>query len=235
VQAVVLAGGLGTRLYPITKTIPKPMVPILGRPFLDHMLEMLATQGFEEVVLLTGYLGKQIREHVGDGSRFGLSIRYRQESGQLLGTGGALREAVHLLRSWFFLIYGDSFLPLDYADAARAFHTGGTQALMVVLGSAAGVDVVPNVRLDDNGRIVSYRKGGGSGYAHVDAGVLVLRREVVSLVLKEGPCSLEQETYPRLAVAGDLLAYPASQRFYDIGTPAGVEEFSDYLRAGGRT
>ena len=230
-QAVVLAGGLGTRLYPITKTIPKPMVPILGRPFLDHILEMLASQSFEEVVLLTGYLGQQIREHVGDGSRFGLNIRYRQESGQLLGTGGALREAVHLLRPWFFLIYGDSFLPMDYADAARAFHTGGTQALMVVLGSTAGVDVVPNVRLDDDGRIVSYRKGGGNGYTHVDAGVLVLRREVVSLVPREGPCSLEQETYPRLAAAGDLLAYPACQRFYDIGTPDGVAEFSSYLEA----
>src|ERR1051325_9126184 len=110
-QVVILAGGLGTRLWPLTKTGPKPMVPVAGLPYLEHQVRLFEKQSIRDVVMLTGYLGEQIEEYFGDGARWGMSIAYSREQ-QPLGTGGALREARHLLAETFVLIYGDSYLPI---------------------------------------------------------------------------------------------------------------------------
>src|SRR5713226_3145966 len=115
-QAVILAGGLGTRLWPLTKTGPKPMVPVAGVPYLEHQVRLLQQQSITDVVMLTGYLGEQIEEYFRNGARWGMTIRYSREH-QPLGTGGALREARALLAETFVLIYGDSYLPIRYADA----------------------------------------------------------------------------------------------------------------------
>src|ERR1700686_1756541 len=113
-QAVILAGGLGTRLWPLTRQVPKPMVPVAGVPYLEHQLRLLKKQSILDIVLLTGYLGEQVEEYFGDGGSLGLAIRYSREP-QPRGTAGALREARSLLAGTFLLIYGDSYLPIDYA------------------------------------------------------------------------------------------------------------------------
>ena len=130
-QAVILAGGLGTRLGPITARVPKPMVPVAGVPYLEHQLRLLERQSIRNVVVLTGYLGNMVEEYFGDGRRLGLSIRYSRENTPL-GTGGALRLAAQLLDEQFLVIYGDSYLAIDYRDVAQSLAVSGATGLVVV-------------------------------------------------------------------------------------------------------
>src|SRR5215472_12241128 len=146
-QAVILAGGLGTRLWPLTKEIPKPMVPVAGVPYLERQLHLLARQGLRDVVMLTAYLGEQIEEYFGDGSRLGLSIRYSRER-EPLGTGGALRDARHLLEDVFVVIYGDSYLPIDYAAVGHELALSDAMGALVLYSDQLGeTDVSCNVAL----------------------------------------------------------------------------------------
>ena len=157
-QTVILAGGLGTRLWPVTKEIPKPMVPVAGIPYLEHQLRLLARQSLTKVLLLTGYLGDQIEAYFGDGGRLGLRLRYSRERTPL-GTGGALREAAALLDDLFLVIYGDSYLPIDYSQVAA--HLAATDALgvMVVYKDTAGeTGVSGNVAFDEGGHVIRYDK-----------------------------------------------------------------------------
>src|SRR5438045_578917 len=130
-QAVILAGGLGTRLGALTQQTPKPMVPVAGRPYLEHQLLLLREQGITDIVLLTGYLGEQIENYFADGSAWNLSIRYSREA-MPMGTGGCLRDARRLLEEYFLLIYGDSLLPIDYAGVLRRLMDAHLAGLMVV-------------------------------------------------------------------------------------------------------
>ena len=136
-QAVILAGGLGTRLWPLTRAVPKPMVRVAGRPYLEHQLQLLKSQNISNVLILTGYMGEQIEEYFGDGSRLGISIRYSRES-QPLGTAGAPRKASQMLASTFILLYGDSYLPIKYGDALERLYSSGTQGVMVVYDNRQG-------------------------------------------------------------------------------------------------
>jgi NDP-sugar pyrophosphorylase family protein len=119
-QCVILAGGLGTRMWPETKTIPKTLLPIAGTPFATWQLSWLARSGSDSVVYCVGHLGQLIRDHVGDGARFGLRVRYAEDPPKLLGTWGALRAALDVLAPTVLVTYGDSYLPFDYAPAASA-------------------------------------------------------------------------------------------------------------------
>src|SRR5687767_14814332 len=130
-QAVILAGGLGTRLGPITRAVPKSMVPVAGRPYLEHQLRLLQQQGITDVVLLTGYLGEQIEACFGDGRAWGLSVRYSREAVPQ-GTGGALRDAAGQLAESFLLIYGDSYLPIDYTAVGRRLADSSALGVAVV-------------------------------------------------------------------------------------------------------
>ena len=121
----ILAGGLATRMHPVTQTIPKSMIEVAGRPFIEHQLELLRAEGVKNVVLCVGHLGEMIEAHVGDGSRFGLSVRYSFDGEKLLGTGGALRRALPLLGQEFFVLYGDSYLEIAYASVQAAYRERG--------------------------------------------------------------------------------------------------------------
>lgn len=218
-QAVILAGGLGTRLRPLTKTVPKPMVPVAGRPYLEHQLKALAGQGIRDVLLLTGYLGEQIEEHFGDGARLDLRIRYSREP-YPVGTGGALREAAASLEGLFLLIYGDSFLPIDYRQPFEKLDSSLADGLLVVYDNTLeDTSVKNNVQVDDYGYVARYEKDPPDRLSHVEAGVLAFRRPVLDLIPAEGPVSLEKEIFPKLIAARRLLAFVTRQRFYDIGTP----------------
>jgi len=218
-QAVVLAGGLGTRLLPLTEMIPKPMVPVAGVPYLQHQLRLLAEQNIRDVLLLTGYLGEQIETYFGDGSRMGLRIEYSRERTPA-GTGGALREARDKLEQAFLIIYGDSYLPIAYREAFECLIATGAEGLVVVYdNSLADTSVKNNIDLDDNGRVARYEKDSPDRLSYVEAGVLALRRSVVDLMPAGGAVSLEKEIFPQLIERRQLAAFVTRQRFYDIGTP----------------
>jgi NDP-sugar pyrophosphorylase family protein len=219
-QVVILAGGLGTRLWPLTKQVPKPMAPVAGVPYLEHQLRLLAKQGLRDIVILTAYLGEQIERYFGDGRRFGLSIRYSRER-ELLGTGGALRDALPLLENLFIVLYGDSYLPIDYAEVGR--FLAGSEALGVLVlyeDSRGETGVRGNVALNGNGLVSRYDKSAvdDPGLPYIEAGVLALRRAAIALLPPAGKASLEQEVFPKLIGQRVLLGLPTGQRFYDIGT-----------------
>ena len=218
-QAVILAGGLGTRLLPLTEMIPKPMVPVAGVPYLEHQLRLLADQDIRDVLLLTGYLGEQIETYFGDGSRMGLRIDYSRENSPL-GTGGALREARDKLEHAFLIIYGDSYLPIRYREAFEQLIAADADGLVVVYdNSLADTSVKNNIDLDDKGHVARYEKDSPDPLSYVEAGVLALRRSVVDLMPAAGAVSLEKEIFPKLIARRQLAAFVTRQRFYDIGTP----------------
>jgi NDP-sugar pyrophosphorylase family protein len=231
-QAVILAGGLGTRLWPITRDIPKPMVEVAGKPYLYYQLELLARQQITDVVLLTGYLGEQIEEYFGDGSALGLSLRYSREP-EPIGTGGALRHARSLLAREFLVIYGDSYLPIDYGKVLGRLAEGRALGIIVVFADESGETMVrPNVALNENEFVIRYHKSDAADpeLRYIEAGVLGLRREVLDWMPAAAVVSLEREVFPRLIEAGLLAAMPVRQRFYDIGTPERLKAIEEFLR-----
>lgn len=232
-QVVILAGGLGTRLGPLTRKTPKPMVPVAGVPYLEHQLRLLARQSFRDVLLLTGHLGDQIENYFGNGARLGLRLRYCREA-QPRGTGGALRDARGHLAENFLLLYGDSLLPIAYAAAAMRLKDSAALGLIVVYRDPSGeTGVRPNVAIDRRGLVIRYEKSAAADadLEYVEAGVSCFRREVLDLLPGEGPASFELCVLPPLIGRRQLAALPTTQRFYDIGTPERLRAIEEYLRA----
>jgi NDP-sugar pyrophosphorylase family protein len=220
-QAVVLAGGLGTRLRPITESIPKPMVTVGGVPYLEHQLRFLKQQAITDVVLCTGYLSEQIEQYFGDGSRHGISIHYSREP-RPLGTGGALRLARPLIRDEFLVIYGDSYLPIDYHLPWMKLISSSATGLMVIYKDDTGeTGVQNNIAMEDDGCIRRYNKDSvdTQGLQYIEAGVLAFRRELFEMIPADAVLSLEKDVYPLLIQREKLIGFVTKQRFYDIGTP----------------
>jgi mannose-1-phosphate guanylyltransferase len=231
-QVVILAGGLGTRLWPVTRRVPKPLVPVAGVPYLEHQIRLLERQSLTDIILLTGYLGEQVEEHFGDGGRWNVNIRYSREK-QPLGTGGALREARGLLAESFLVIYGDSYLPIEYASVGRLLSTTAAASVMAVYRDLSGeTNVRGNVALDADGTVLRYDKrtvAGDVELQYVEAGVLALHRSVLDLIPATEPVSLEEQVFPILIDRRRLLGFPTQQRFYDIGTPDRLRAIEEYL------
>jgi NDP-sugar pyrophosphorylase family protein len=137
---VILAGGLATRLRPLTERIPKALVEVVGRPFLEHQIELLKRNEITDIILCVGYLGEMIEQRYGNGDALGVRIRYSFDGARLLGTGGAIKKALPLLPDSFFVLYGDSYLPVDYQAVAAAFWKAGRPALMTVYANCDAWD-----------------------------------------------------------------------------------------------
>jgi MurNAc alpha-1-phosphate uridylyltransferase len=219
----ILAGGLATRLRPITETIPKSLVDVCGEPFVAHQLRMLRSHGIDDVVLCVGYRGEQIEQVVGAGSAFGLRVRYAFDGERLLGTGGAVRRALGMLGDEFFVLYGDSYLPCDYQAVLRSFRASGKLTLMTVYRNEGQYDA-SNVEYDA-GTIRRYDKSACSpAMHHIDYGLGVFRREALADV--PGGTHLDLATlYQTLLAKGQLAGYELTERFYEIGSVAGLQEF----------
>lgn len=234
-QAVILAGGLGTRLKPLTEKMAKVMVPVNGKPFLYHLLELLKRQGISDIILCIGYLGEQVKYAFGDGRSLGVTIRYGEEKERLLGTGGAMKQAESLLDDYFLLINGDTYLPIDYREVESTFLKSGKKALMVVYDNQENTGVKNNVALDEDSIVIKYdKKHRNSDLKYVEAGVLVLRREAMDFIEAGCAVSLEKGLYPALIQQGQLAAYVTGQRFFDIGTLAQKRVFERFLRKGAK-
>src|ERR1700757_2653180 len=218
-KAVMLAGGLGTRMRPITETVPKPMITVAGKPFLQHQLELLSRAGITRALLLVAYLGEQIQEYFGDGARFGCKVSYSFERSPL-GTGGALKNAEAKLRDWFVLVNGDTYLAIDYQKLMRDFVDADSRAMIVAYEKPAmATAAVPasglpgNLGVSSNGRVTAYRKREPEGLNHIDAGVIVLKKEVLLNLPVEKKCSLEEEIYPQLIARGEMRAWVTTEPF----------------------
>ena len=229
-QIVVLTGGLGTRLRPLTDRTPKSLIPVKGRPFLEYQLELFKRSGIRDVVLCVGHLGGQIRECFGDGSRFGVDVRYSDEGDRLLGTAGAIRHAERLLADEFFLTYGDSYLLLDYRAVMNGFRQRNKLGLMVVYRNRDYLDK-SNVVVDGELIKVYDKEGRTPGMEYINYGVSVLRKEAVGLIPPDRPCT-QEEFYQLLIGQQQLLAFETRQRFYEIGSPQGLDEFRRLAAAG---
>jgi MurNAc alpha-1-phosphate uridylyltransferase len=223
----ILAGGLATRLRPITQTIPKALVEVAGKPFIVRQLEYLRVQGVKHVVLCIGYLGEMIQDVVGTGKRFGLEVSYSLDGPTLLGTGGALKKALPLLNEHFFVLYGDSYLPVDFSSVQQAYGQSGHQALMTVLKNGDRWDK-SNVLFED-GRLIEYNKGAPrSGMAYIDYGLGVLSAEVFAQYLTDQPFDLA-DIYQTLSKDGQLVGLEVHDRFYEVGSHSGLKEAEDFF------
>ena len=228
IQVVILAGGLGTRLRPLTEKIPKVLAPVLGRPFIHFQLEYLRRAGFRKALLLIAYLGEQIEAYCGDGNPWGLRIDYAREPSPM-GTGGALKLAEDRLEDLFVLINGDTFLPLDFDGLLTSFFAVPCAGMMTVY--ANGPDAPrPNVRIDPDGSIGAYDKRNPDGLNGVDAGVSVYRREVLKTAPAGRPFSFEEELLPRLIERRGLRGFLTREPFYDMGTPETLRKTEAFLR-----
>lgn len=230
-QAVILAGGLATRMYPRTRDIPKFLLPVAGRPFGHRLLERLARAGYHEIVLCTGHLSDVIRESVGDGHDFGLRIAISDEGETRLGTAGALRLALPLLRQTFLVTYGDSYLPFDYASplADLEQHPDALGTMSVFLNEDRW-DTSNSEVVGDH--VVRYEKRPSGSprdekLAYIDYGAIALRRDVIA-ALPEGPSDLAL-VQRDLARSGKLRAVVATERFHEIGSESGLRDLETYL------
>lgn len=231
---MVLAGGLATRMRPLTEKVPKVLLPVAGRPFVDWLLERLAAAGYDDVVLCLGYLGEQVETYVGDGARHGLRVRYAYDGDKLVGTGGALRRALPLLDEAFLVTYGDSYLPFDYrAPLAVLEAHPAWDGVMAVYRNAGQWDA-SNVKTDGR-QVLSYVKGTQDpAHDHIDYGALALRRQVVEARLPEGVPSDLSTLQHDLAAEGRMGATVAQERFHEIGSPAGLAALQGLLLGEGK-
>lgn len=224
----ILAGGLAKRLRPVTKKIPKSLIEIAGRPFAAYQVELLCRNGLTELVFCVGYLGEMLEEFLGDGKRFGVSIRYSYDGPSLLGTGGSLRKAMPLLGENFFVLYGDSYLECDYAAVEKAFFKAGSLGLMTVMRNEGKWDR-SNV-IFRNGHIVQYEKQNPSpNTQYIDYGLGALKAGALDSYPLNVNFDLET-VYKNLISQGQLAAFEVTQRFYEIGSPQGIQELEKHLR-----
>ncbi len=233
-QCVILAGGLGTRMWPLTEKTPKTLLPVGSTPFAHYQLSWLARHGVREVVYSIAVLGEQVRAFVGDGRPWNLQVAYVEDGDRLAGTAGALRRAYDagVLRDWFLVLYGDSFLPVDFRQVRQAFLGQDRPALMTVFCNRGLYDT-GNVRYA-GGVVQLYKKARKGepalpGMDFIDYGLSALRRDLIAGISPDEPADLA-DLYHRLSVEGRLAGLEVSQRFYEIGSPAGMHDFENWTR-----
>jgi NDP-sugar pyrophosphorylase family protein len=223
----ILAGGLATRLRPITEEIPKSLIEVAGEPFICHQLEYLRKQGINSVVLCIGFLGEMIQEVVGDGSRWDMRISYSPDGLSLLGTGGALRQALQLLGEHFFILYGDSYLPINFSDVEKFYAASGKKGLMTVLKNQNRWDK-SNVEFEA-GEILEYNKTViRPQMNYIDYGLGILQSDLLR-AYPAGQSFDLSKVYNDLLLAGELAGYEVFERFYEIGSHQGITDTQAYL------
>jgi N-acetyl-alpha-D-muramate 1-phosphate uridylyltransferase len=225
---VILAGGLATRLRPLTEKIPKSLVEVAGHPFLEHQITLLRKNGISEIFLCVGYLGGMIEELFGDGEQFGIQIIYSYDGDKLLGTGGAIKKVLPKLSEDFFVLYGDSYLPIDYQAVATHFQVSDEPALMTVFRNDDAWDR-SNVWFED-GTIRRYSKAERlPQMRYIDYGLTVCSQPIFENYPGEEPFDLAI-VLEELSQRGELAGYEVHQRFYEIGSHEGLEELDRLLR-----
>lgn len=231
IQVVVLMGGLGTRLKEFTKECPKSLVNVNGKPFFEYSLDLMIKAGFKKFLFLIGYKAEMIEDYFGDGSRYGIKIDYCYDGKELLGTGGAVRRALDLIEEDFLLMYGDSFMDINYEECVYRYFKGkesGRRAIMTVLKNNNMFDK-SNVIMKD-GKIVLYDKVNMTPeMEYIDYGVCMYERSLFEPYEKGEKFDLAK-IQNELSIEGKMEACEVTKRFYEIGNPDSLKEFTDYIR-----
>lgn len=210
-QALVLAGGLGTRLRPLKLKVPKPMAEVASKPFLEHLLKALKDGGVRDIVLLVGYKKRAIEDYFGDGKKWGMNIRYSRE-GKLLGTGGALKNAEKFVSGRdFLLLNGDTSCEIDLAGF-MAFHKGKKALLTIAVTEGGGEG--GKVEVGKDSRVTSFGDKGSC----TNAGIYACNRRIFNFIPRNKKVSLELDVIPPL-LGERMFAYFLKKDFLDIGTP----------------
>jgi NDP-sugar pyrophosphorylase family protein len=250
IPVAILAGGLATRLRPITEKIPKSLIPVAGKPFLAHQLELLYARGIRRAVLCLGHLGEMIQRDFGDGSAYGVKLDYSFDSSRrsdlprrseaetgakadgpkLLGTGGAIKRALPLLGKEFFVLYGDSYLPVEYRPIADFFRRSGKLGCMTVFRNEGRYDT-SNVVFRDREIIVYDKKAKSPEMRHIDYGLSLFKASAFDSYSGDQAFDLA-EVMGKLVREKQLAGYEVRERFYEIGSPAGLVELENLLKAG---
>jgi len=227
-QIVILCGGKATRLYPLTKKIPKSMMRFEGKPFLEQQLDLLKKNRIFDIVLCVGYKAEQIKKYFGDGKNFGVEIKYSSDKKKLLGTGGALKKAENLLEDSFLVMWGDSYLPFNFQKAIKFFKKSNKPGMMIVFKNLNKYEP-SNVEVKNN-LVKSYsKKRKTKKMKYIDYGISIYRKEVLKYLPRNQVCDLTK-LQQVLIKKRQLLAYPAEKRFYQIGSPDGLEELKNYIK-----
>ena len=229
IPVAILAGGLATRLRPITEKIPKSLVPVAGKPFLAHQLELLRSRGIRRAVLCVGYLGEMIQRDFGDGEQFGVKLDYSFDGDKLLGTGGAIKRALPLLGDEFFVLYGDSYLQVDYAPIADFFRRSGKLGCMTVYRNEGKYDT-SNVFFAGGEIKVYDKKAKLPEMRHIDYGLSLFKGAAFDSHPAGQSFDLA-EVMGKLVREKQLAGYEVRERFYEIGSPAGLAELETLLQS----
>jgi len=225
----ILAGGLATRMRPLTEQIPKALLEVAGKPFIVHQIDLLRDSGVTQIVLCIGFLGEMIEDELGDGSALGVKIQYSPDGDKLLGTGGALKQALPLLGESFYVTYGDAYLDTDYAAIAARFWESERDGLMVVYRNQNRWDASNVIYADE--RIVRYDKENRTpDMQYIDYGIGMLNASVFDAYPSGEKFDLST-VYMDLIAREQMAGYEAKTRFYEIGSKTGLAETDAYLRA----
>jgi NDP-sugar pyrophosphorylase family protein len=230
IPVAILAGGLATRLRPVTEKIPKSLLPVAGKPFLAHQLELLHARGIRHAVLCIGYLGEMIQREFGDGKAFGVRLDYSFDGPKLLGTGGAIKRALPLLGDEFFVLYGDSYLPVEYRPIAEFFRRSGKLGCMTVYRNEGRYDT-SNVVFHDGEITVYDKKNRSPEMRHIDYGLSLFKAAAFEPYSTGQPFDLA-EVMGKLVREKQLAGYEVRERFYEIGSLAGLSELETLLNTG---
>ncbi len=223
---VILAGGMATRLYPVTLEIPKSLIDINGIPFIQHQINLIKSRGISNVVLCLGKFAKPIEDYLGDGSANSLNIKYSYDGDTLLGTGGALKNAFPLLTDPFMILYGDSYLNIEYIDIMDYFNNFDKLGLMTVLKNENKWDK-SNIVFKD-GKILKYDKTEDAEFEYIDYGFSILRKDAFAPYLTVDKFDLK-DVFKDLISKNEMFGYEVHSRFYEIGSFKGIEETKEYL------
>jgi len=226
-QIVILAGGLGTRLYPITKEIPKSLVQIQGEPFIHWQLLHIKNNGIKNVVMCLSHKADQIVDYLGNGSKYGIDIQYSFDGQQQLGTGGAILNAIDKLHNDFFVIYGDSYLQIDFQEAYRVFRESKQQALMTYIENFNKLHK-NNIGIDQHGNFYYDKKVSKINMSYIDYGLSILKKEIFFGYSKKERFDLS-DLLNNLSMKNLVAWLQADIKFHEIGSQEGIKEFSDFI------
>jgi NDP-sugar pyrophosphorylase family protein len=228
----ILAGGLATRLGEHARERPKALMEVAGKPFVFHQLELLRSYGAHRFVICVGHLGEQIEEAVGDGSHAGVSVSYAYDGPRPVGTAGAVRGALAQLGDAFFVLYGDTYLRIDYRAVRQRYLASGLPALMTVLRNPGGLAHTSNAAFDGRNVTAHDKRNPDPDMRWIDYGVSVLSPDAMRTAAPEA--SDLSDVYTELARTGRLAGYEATNRFYEIGSPEALAETDAWLRTHAR-
>lgn len=224
---IILAGGLATRLRPVTEKIPKALIEVVGEPFICRQLKYLESQGIRKVILCIGYLGDMIEAVVGSGSKFGIEVSYSRDGSELLGTGGAIKKALPLVEEVFFVLYGDSFLPINFSFVEKAFLSTNKSALLTIFKNSDEWDR-SNVKYLSNVLIEYNKEFPSSDMNYIDYGLSILSRNLFDSY-ETGQTFDLSEIYKNLSHQSQLKGYPVNERFYEIGSYKGLKDTEKFF------